>query len=274
LLLDREGKFAEGVGIVKSWLEKRDDLQMQILLTHFLIMNADLTAAKEAYKTLPAGILKAPMVRGFLANFQMADNKPEQALPNALAAYEDNKDYKNVVLVTYIYERLKQKENSVKFLQAHVASKPSDMRSRMLLAEREYSSDSAAAIHSYELAIQANPQNYIALNNLAYLYLQQVQLAKAKDHAQKALAITPTNPAIMDTMGLVLVAEKNYTGALKYYEQVANSKGVTEDMYLNYVEALFLAKQNVLAIRKLEQKEFKLDESLKRINELKSMHNS
>ena len=78
----------------------------------------------------------------------------------------------------------------------------------------------------------------------------------------------PTNPAILDTLAQVYVAEKSYDEALKYYEQAVTEQNITEEIYLNYVEALFLAKQDFLAKRKLMQKEYKEADSIKRVAEL------
>jgi cellulose synthase operon protein C len=270
LLLDSENKFADGVKMAQSFLQKRDDAQMQILLTHFLLMNSEMESAKESYDKLPAGTLKMPIVRGFLARFQMADKKPAEALENAQVAYQANPNYRNVLMLTFIYDRLNQSDKSLKFLQAHIADHPSDMASRMLLAERQIGGDSEDAMRSYEMAIENNPKNYVALNNLAYLNLQNGQVKKAKEYAQKAVEIVPNNPATLDTLAQVLVAEKDYEEALKYYERALNEKNVDEEIYLNYVEALFLAKQDFLAKRKIEQKEFKKAESIKRVADLKA----
>lgn len=273
LLLDSENKFADGIKMTESFLDKRDDVQMQLLLTHFLLMNQDIVKARTAYEKLPSGVLDMPIAKGFLARFLLADKNPTEALPNALLAYRANPSYRNVILVTIIYDQLKQTENGLTFLNAHTANHASDMPSRMLLAERQIGGDTANAMRSYELAIEANAKNYVALNNLAYLNLQQGQLQKAKEYAQKAVEIMPTNPATLDTLAQVYVAEKSYDDALEYYERAVTDKNVTEEIYLNYVEALFLAKQDFLAERKLLQKEYQEDASIKRVAELKAKYN-
>lgn len=272
LLLDSESKFADGIAMAKNFLQKRDDVQMQILLTHFLLMNSDIAGGQQAYDNLPAGSLEMPIIKGFLARLQLADKKLSEALPNALAAYQANPNYRNVILVTYIYEQLKQTDASLQFLQNHIASHTSDMPSRMLLAERQIGDNTDGAMQSYQLAIENNPKNYVAFNNLAYLNLQQGKLKKAKEYAEKAVAIVPNNSAVLDTLAQVLVAEKDYAAALKYYETAVNEKDVAEEIYLNYVDLLFVMKQDFLAKRKLQQKEFKEAASLQRITQLKAQY--
>ncbi|KXI30256.1 XrtA/PEP-CTERM system TPR-repeat protein PrsT [Paraglaciecola hydrolytica] len=270
LLLDSENKFADGIKLSKSYLENRDDLQMQLLLTHFLIMNGDIVLAKKAYENLPAESLKLPLVKGFQARLQLLDKKPAEALENAKIAYQASPNYRNSVLLVAIFEQLKQAEQAVAFLKQHLANYPDDIPSRMLLAERQIGDDTDNAMLSYEYAIKKNPQNYIAFNNLAYLNLQNGQLKKAKEYADKAVALKPNDPATVDTMAQILVAEKEYDKAIKLYDRVVDDKMQIEEVYLNYVEALLLAKQDFLANRKLEQRQLNDPESIKRIAALKA----
>ncbi|WP_340677856.1 XrtA/PEP-CTERM system TPR-repeat protein PrsT [Paraglaciecola sp.] len=270
LLLDSGNKFADGIKLSKSYLEKRDDVQVQLLLTHFLIMNSEVVAAKKAYDNLPSETYKLPLVKGFLARLQLFDKLPAEALENAKIAYQASPNYRNAIMLVSIYEQLQQADKGEAFLQEHLASHPDDLPSRMLLAERQIGDDTEDAMGSYEYAIQQNPKNFIALNNLAYLHLQKGQLQKAKDYAEKAVELRPNDPATVDTLAQVLVAEKSYEKAIKLYERVVDDKLKIEEIYLNYVEALFLAKQDFLAKRKLEQKPLNEPESIKRIAALKA----
>lgn len=272
LLLDVDNNFAKGAEVASKFLEKRNDIQTQILLTHFLIMNRDVKGAKSSYRKLPAGVLETPIAKRFLANFQLADGKVEEALPNALTAYTANPNFRNVVLTTVIYDRLEKDKEMLGFLQKHLSDHPRDMKAKMLLAELQYKTDNVAAMRHYEQAVQANPANYVALNNLAYLNLQQGNIEAAKDYAKDALLLQPNNISIVDTLAMVLVAEKSYSEAVKYYEQADINKDAPEDIYLNYVEALLLNNQFDIAMRRLDQKQFEKAVSRERISELKLNH--
>jgi cellulose synthase operon protein C len=273
LLLDSQNKFSEGAVLARQFLSNRNDSQMQLMLVHFLIMSNDLTAAKTAYDALPANALNLPMAKGFLARFQLGDKDYVKALDNAQLAYQASPNYRNAMLLVFIYDNLKQQAKSLAFLEQHMANHPDDLASRMVLAERQIGQDKAMAIQSYETALAQNPKNYIALNNLAYLEMQNGQLAKAKDYAEKALELKPDDVATLDTMAQVLVAQKDYDKALKYYERAVTDSMQIEEVYLNYVEALFAAKQDVLAKRKLEQRTMTEQASLERVAALKAKYN-
>ena len=112
----------------------------------------------------------------------------------------------------------------------------------------------------------------VALNNLAYLYLQQNKLEDALQYAEKAVKQRPDNAAAVDTYAQVLVAKKDYKKAVQQYDAVVNDDMQNEEIYLNYVEALFLDGSNLLAKRKLERREMKSEENIARQAQLKAKY--
>jgi Flp pilus assembly protein TadD len=60
------------------------------------------------------------------------------------------------------------------------------------------------AIKEYEGLIADDPENPIAMNNLAWLYLETGD-PRAKETAEKAVALAPDAPAIIDTLAWILV---------------------------------------------------------------------
>jgi putative PEP-CTERM system TPR-repeat lipoprotein len=272
LLLDSQNMFAQGLALTVAFLENRDDLQMQLLNTHFLIMSANYPAARAAYDRLPARMLSLPMVKGFLARLQLVDKKPKEALANATIAYKATPNNRNLVLMLFSLDQLDKPEQGMVLLSKHVEQQPKDLAARMLLAERQISIDTSIAATSYEEALKLNPNNYVASNNIAFLYLQMGETAKAKVHALKAVELQPNNSAAVDTLAQIFVAEQDYAEAIKYYDRVISDKMHDEEIYLNYVEALFAGDRAVLAKRKLEQRELVKPVSVERISALKAKY--
>ena len=270
LLLDSQNKFAEASQLTQGYLKNRDDVQMQLLNTHFLLMQADYPAARKIYDALPDNVLELPLVKGFLARFQLNNKQPELALENALVAYNATPNNRNLILLVFTYDTLQQTNKTMELLKQHIEKLPKDLAARMLLAERQISDDLSGAMATYEVALQQNPNNYIASNNLAYLYLQKGDITKAKVYGQKAVELKPNNPAALDTLAQIYVAEKDYKEALNLYERVITDTMQNEEIYLNYVEALFLAEETFLAKRKLTQREMKQDVSVARVAKLRA----
>lgn len=270
LLLDSQNKFAEASQLTQGYLKNRDDVQMQLLNTHFLLMQADYPAARKIYDALPDNVFELPLVKGFLARFQLNNKQPELALENALVAYNATPNNRNLILLVFTYDTLQQTNKTMELLKQHIEKSPKDLAARMLLAERQISDDLSGAMATYEVALQQNPNNYIASNNLAYLYLQKGDITKAKVYGQKAVELKPNNAAALDTLAQIYVAEKDYKEALNLYERVITDTMQNEEIYLNYVEALFLAEETFLAKRKLTQREMKQDVSVARVAKLRA----
>ena len=158
----------------------------------------------------------------------------------------------------------------MELLSQHIDKHPSDLAARMLLAERQIGDDVSSAMVSYEMALQQNPNNYIANNNLAYLYFQQGEIKKAKVYGEKAVELKPNNSAALDTLAQIYVAEKDYKGAISLYDRAITDDMQNEEIYLNYVETLLLADEKVLAKRKFSQREMKQEKSIIREAKLKA----
>jgi tetratricopeptide (TPR) repeat protein len=270
LLLDSQDKFVEATELTQGYLKNRDDIQMQLLNTHFLLMQGDYQAAQITYDSLPDDVLELPLVKGFLSRFQIQKEQPELALGNALIAYNAAPNSRNLILLVFTYEKLNQLNQTMELLNQHVEQQPTDLTAKMLLAERQIGGDLSGAIVTYEEALRQNPKNYVANNNLAYLYLQKGEIDKAKGYGEKAVKLKPDNFAALDTLAQIHVAEKDYEEALNLYSRAINDAMQDEEIYLNYVEVLFLAEETFLANRKLNQREMKQDISILRVAKLKS----
>jgi tetratricopeptide (TPR) repeat protein len=270
LLLDNQNKFLEASQLTQGYLNNRDDVQMQLLNTHFLLMQADYPAAQEAYDALPEHVLGLPLAKGFLARFQLNDKQPELALENVLVAYNATPNNRNLILLVFTYDMLKQPEKTMELLKQHIEKQPKDLAAMMLLAERQIGGDLSAAMETYKVALAQNPNNYIASNNLAYLYFQQGDIDKAKGYGEKAVELEPNNAAALDTLAQIFVAEKDYKEALDLYDRAITDAMENEEIYLNYVETLLLAEETFLAKRKLSQREMKQKISIIREAKLKA----
>jgi cytochrome c-type biogenesis protein CcmH/NrfG len=77
---------------------------------------------------------------------------------------------------------------------------------------------------------------------------------------------------VLDTLARVYMANNDFETAVNYLNKAISNGEVSEEIYLNYVEALVLSNDKVLATRKLNQREFKQPESLKKIALLKSSY--
>lgn len=94
-----------------------------------------------------------------------------------------------------------------KFAASWMSSHAKDSGFRMYLAENAgLRGDFASAIKQYQILLDAQPDNAVVLNNLAWASAQNKD-PKALEYAERANTLVPNQPEYMDTLG-VLLAEK------------------------------------------------------------------
>ena len=119
-------------------------------------------------------------------------------------------------LLARVYAQANQHDQALSKLESALVNNPKDgallMQKALILAEiRQY----AKARDVYERLLGINPQDARALNNLAYLYCEQLgRLDKAAQLARKARELNPLDPSIADTLGWILFKQREYPSAL------------------------------------------------------------
>jgi putative PEP-CTERM system TPR-repeat lipoprotein len=74
------------------------------------------------------------------------------------------------------------------------------------------------SIEQYEWLRQKNPDNIVVLNNLSWAY-HQVKDARALPTAERAYKLKPDNPAVVDTLGTILMEQGHTERGLKLLQK-------------------------------------------------------
>jgi len=104
--------------------------------------------------------------------------------------------------------------------------------------------------------LEKDPENALALNNLAYMYIEHdKRLSKAIEMARTALSLDPRNGAYHDTLGWGLYKKGKYEEAKKYIENALKwedtpDRGVIYDHYGDILVKLGMKKEAAEAYRK------------------------
>ena len=147
-------------------------------------------------------------------------------------------------------------DEAAAFLEQHLQAHPEDVRTAMMKAERQIGTDKAAAKETYEKILQQTPENFVVLNNLAYLYFEDGEIDKALPLARKAVGLQPKNADSLDTLAQILLQQDKYEESLSLYETVVNDQQVSDTVYLNYVQVLLDMGRKEVARRKIQNQEF------------------
>jgi len=95
--------------------------------------------------------------------------------------------------------------------------------------QAEHKHDLTAAVRNYEAAVHGGDNSGISANNLAWIYAQQGhELDRALALANHACEVAPQDPAVLDTLGVVHLARREYSsavGVLELARALAQSQG-------------------------------------------------
>lgn len=118
-----------------------------------------------------------------------------------------------------IYQLLKrQGKPTMSFLQDWQAKNNSFAAQLFIAGEFLGRGDYAQAIQRYEKLLAAKPDHAVVLNNLAWSYYKTKD-KRARKVAEKAVEIAGEAAPILDTLGVILIAEGEYAQAVEILER-------------------------------------------------------
>lgn len=133
-----------------------------------------------------------------------------------------------------------------------IAENPKDTGMRMYLGARELAANNPkAAVLHYQAVASIEPNNTLALNNLASIS-GDLNDPKALGYAEKALELEPNNAVILGTFGMLLVKKGETAKGFAFLERARELAPARNDLRLNYAKALIMAGRKDEARRELQ----------------------
>jgi putative PEP-CTERM system TPR-repeat lipoprotein len=151
----------------------------------------------------------------------LVQKKPAQALPAYEKSLSISKSPEMLVKIAQVMAMNgKGKEaqaRAAQWLKEH----PNDALVSMFLADRSLAGkEYKPAISLLENVLKKNPNDPVALNNLAYAY-QQEKDPRALGTAEQAFKLAGENPGVMDTLGWMLVEQGNTARGLPLLQKAS-----------------------------------------------------
>jgi putative PEP-CTERM system TPR-repeat lipoprotein len=150
-----------------------------------------------------------------------AQNKPQEAIQ----AYERGLKISRVsTLLIKIHQLLiqtgKVHDANVRMLQ-WLHENPTDVGTRLYFAGTQLvAKEYKMAIEQYEQVLQQEPKNVTALNDIAWIYWQQKD-GRALSFAERAYAQAASNPAVLDTLGWILLEQGQTSRAVTLLQKAS-----------------------------------------------------
>ena len=144
-------------------------------------------------------------------------------------------------------------DEGVKRLQDWLVDNPedADVMQSLGLAYQELGQDDKA-MQEYQRLLDKEGDNPVALNNLAWIYLQ-ANKPEALELAERAYQIDPENPGIMDTYGWIQVQQGRVDAGLRLLEQAMEQLSDNPEVRYHYGVALYKAGNKDQARQVLEE---------------------
>lgn len=200
----------------------------------------DYAGAITSLNLLPKETQQKPEVMLLKGKLLMSQGKYMEAKTAVLASYQQNKSAQTAMYIADMVAKNETPEAAVRFIENHFSTEPKHPLLQSMYANLLLAVDPNKASSTYTSLINEDPENFMALNNLAYLYSEQGKPDEALQYVEKALKLEPNHPDALDTMGRVMLLKGNVDDALKYFEQSLKIRPEHPDVSLNYAEALIM----------------------------------
>lgn len=177
----------------------------------------------------------------------------EQALLRGLELAPDfGPGYQMLVRLYVGSERMSQ---AIHQLETLAGRSPNNPVPWMQIAELQtQTGQHAEAARTYERVLKLDPDFYPALNNLAHLETEFLgNLDRAFDLARRAHHLQPSNPAVLDTFGWVMVKRGDVAQALPFLRDAAQRAGSNPEIQYHLGVAHYLLAQPEPARAALER---------------------
>jgi tetratricopeptide (TPR) repeat protein len=249
LLLGRirfsQKRFPEGVALLEQALQDDpNSLEAMHLLVEYELFQKH---PDKAMARLNAQIEKSPKNSGFydlLAQLQIQDKNLDQAVATAQKAMQMNPgDAEAVMLYTQLQVNRGQAANAINAWEQWLSAHPTDANALAIVGTL----DNAKAEAYYKKALQNDPKQSVAANNLAYrMLLNGENVDVALTLAQTARQKTPNSPNTADTLAWAYYYKGTYAFARDLLEDAvkADTKNATMEYHLGMVYSKLKDKNN------------------------------
>ena len=177
------------------------------------------------------------MAQALQGDIFLAQKKIPQAIEAYQKAYRINPNDDVLEVLTSLMQMQDPPHAAIQFLNDALKQKPLNHAARLKLASiyQQQQNLKDAEAH-YKTLLETQPDNALALNNLAWLYFQQHK-PDALKLAERAYSKAPDTAIILDTYGLILVKQGELTQGIAILEKALQLSPTNGDIHYHLAEA-------------------------------------
>ncbi|UPW19187.1 PEP-CTERM system TPR-repeat protein PrsT [Agarivorans sp. TSD2052] len=253
-VLESKGQLSEAVSLSNRAAQVfKTNPKVHFLNSVLLLKAGDTYGSQNALNKLPPNQLETPAAiqqQGFIYSAQQEWGKATSTFEKLYAQLPSVKSASRLI---QSYKREGKLAKAQDFV-TQVIEEHGELAAplKLQLAELQMDKQPQQALQLYKNILQNEPNNIIALNNIAWVLHQQDQHNQALEYALKAHQLKPELAQVKDTYGYMLLKSGKASEAQQILEQSYQLQASNE-IGLHYVEALIANKQTTQAKELLDK---------------------
>ncbi|MDZ7903768.1 MAG: tetratricopeptide repeat protein [Rheinheimera sp.] len=265
-------QFVDALKLTQQQLKLHPNVpELKNLQTVLQAETRDYAGAMTSLNLLPKDVQAKSDVLLLKGKLLIAQGQYVEGKAALMASYQQTKSAQTAMFLADLTAKNDSPEEAVRFIENHFSTEPKNPMLQSMYANLLLSVDPSKASNTFSTLIDEDPENFMALNNLAYLFTEQGKPDDALKYAEKALKLEPNHPDALDTKGRALLLKGQITEALPYFEQSLKIRPEHPDVSLNYAEALIANNQKDKAMAILSRIEVKDPVLVKKAQRIKSL---
>lgn len=263
----KKQNIKDALKLVNSSLETHENnLQLNTIKTQLLLQDKQIAQAERHYSSYKDTINEQTTKDFIESRLALANNQLDVALPLLDSVYQAKPSAVNARTLMIALNANKQPEQAIAISEKHLSQFGFDAGLATMLANSYLNAGKRKnALATYQNIAKVQEKNFVALNNAAWLSMEEGNLEQALTYIERAEVINPTEPNVLDTYGKILAGlGKNDLALEKYKKALENAAQQNPEIILNYIELLISLDKNNEAKQRLKSIAVKTEAQRKR----------
>lgn len=238
LMMNRPERSKEAAQLVnEALLADPKNLKSLTLRTILLIQGKKFDQAMDQADWLEKSFPESAAGNLLKADISLVQRQLDKALAYNQKAYKIEPSPKLLNKIVLLLSKQGAVSEAIQLLSNELDKTPNDLKmhfqiANLYLNQKNY----AKAEEHYLILLKESPRDPVILNNLAMLYYQQ-NSPKALELAKQAYTISPDSAAIADTYGVVLFRQERYREALETLQKAVELAPDAKDIQFHLAKA-------------------------------------
>ncbi|MCH2056447.1 MAG: PEP-CTERM system TPR-repeat protein PrsT [Thalassotalea sp.] len=243
-----EKDFKRALNTVDEALKRHPEyLTLSFVKTEILLDMRKAADAKAFYESYKSRVDDLPAKYGIEGRIALLNKQFSLAAENLATFYKSQPNNKMVTLLAAALIGNSEQAQAIELLEGHIATMGGNSQVYSLLGTLQLQANNReGALKVYEAMIEEQPTNVIAINNAAWLNMEQGDFDRALTLINQAVDLAPNNAQVLDTKAMVLLKSGKAVLAWETSEKAIllyRNKPINNDLALNYAEILLANEQ-------------------------------